>query len=151
MLRNRSLERKLKQLVQPQRSDPDEDRVHIICANGTGVRVTIRDVRLITEDDVHVSLTFIGDTGDVIRPRKPNDIIARRRNPVTTWHPESLIYSCADRVCVPSRLPARRSVTHRGRFHGRAGQRRRRAAWAKLPWSRAFARAWAASSVARVQ
>ena len=86
VLRNRSLEYKLKQLVQPERSDPDEDRVHIICANGTDVRVTIRDVRLITDDDVHVSLTYIGDTGDVIRPRKPNDIIARRRNPVTTWH-----------------------------------------------------------------
>jgi hypothetical protein len=86
VLRNRSLEHKLKQLVQPERSDPDEDRVHIICANGTGVRVTIRDVRLITEDDVHVSLTYIGDTGDVIRPRKPNDIIARRRNPVFTRH-----------------------------------------------------------------
>ncbi|MES1929284.1 hypothetical protein SADO_08507 [Salinisphaera dokdonensis CL-ES53] len=86
VLRNRSLEYKLKQLVQPERSDPDEDRVHIICANGTGVRVTIRDVRLITDDDVHVSLTYIGDTGDVIRPRKPNDIIARRRNPATTQH-----------------------------------------------------------------
>lgn len=86
VLRNRSLEHKLKQLVQPERSDPDEDRVHIICANGTDVRVTIRDVRLITDDDVHVSLTYIGDTGDVIRPRKPNDIIARRRNPTTTRH-----------------------------------------------------------------
>ena len=86
VLRNRSLEHKLKQLVQPERSDPDEDRVHIICANGTDVRVTIRDVRLITDDDMHVSLTYTGDTGDVIRPRKPNDIIARRRNPVTTWH-----------------------------------------------------------------
>jgi hypothetical protein len=86
VLRNLSLEYKLKQLIQPERSNPDEDRVHIICANGTDVRVTVRDVRLITDDDVHVSLTYIGDTGDVIRPRKPNDIIARRRNPVITRH-----------------------------------------------------------------
>ncbi|MES1946168.1 hypothetical protein C84B14_02441 [Salinisphaera sp. C84B14] len=86
VLRNRSLEHKLKQLIQPERSVPDEDRVHIVCANATAVRVTVRDVRLITDDDVHVSLAYIGDTGDVVRPRRPNDIIARRRNPVITRH-----------------------------------------------------------------
>ena len=66
VLRNRSLEHKLKQLIQPERSVPDEDRVHIVCANATGVRVTVRDVRLITDDDVHVSLAYIGDTGDAV-------------------------------------------------------------------------------------
>lgn len=71
LLRNRRLEHQLEQLVRPERSDPDEDRVHVICANATDVRVTIRDVRLITRDDTHVSLTYLGDTGDVIRPRKP--------------------------------------------------------------------------------
>ena len=83
VLRNRSLEHKLRQLIRPSRSDPDEDRVHVICANGTDVRVTVRDVRLITTDDNHISLTYLGDTGDVISPRRPNDIIARRRNGVT--------------------------------------------------------------------
>lgn len=86
VLRNLSLEHKLRQLIQAERSHPDENRVHIICANGTDVRVTIRDVRLITDDDVHLSLNYIGDTGDVIRPRKPHDIIARRRNPAVTHH-----------------------------------------------------------------
>ncbi|MES1924106.1 hypothetical protein [Salinisphaera sp. T31B1] len=86
LARNWTLERKLKQLIEPARSDPDEDRVHVVCANGTGVRVTVRDVRLITSGDTHVSLTYLGDTGDVIRPRKPDDIIARRRNKVLTRH-----------------------------------------------------------------
>lgn len=84
--RNWSLERKLKKLVEPARSDPDEDRVHVVCANGTDVRVTVRDVRLITRNDTHLSLTYLGDTGDVIRPSRPDDIIARRRNSVVTRH-----------------------------------------------------------------
>lgn len=86
LLRNANLQRKLKQLIQPERSDPDEDRVHIVCANGTDVRVTVRDVRLITEDETHISLSYIGDTGDVIRPRRPHDVIARRRDKVLTHH-----------------------------------------------------------------
>ncbi|GAB3672716.1 hypothetical protein GCM10028792_07330 [Salinisphaera aquimarina] len=86
VLRNRSLEHRLKRLIQPERSDPDEDRVHVVCANGTDVRVTVRDVRLITRNDTHLSLTYLGDTGDVIRPSRPNDIIARRRNSVVTRH-----------------------------------------------------------------
>lgn len=86
LARNWTLERKLKRLIEPTRSDPDEDRVHVVCANGTGVRVTVRDVRLITDDDTHVSLSYLGDTGDVIRPSRPNDIIARRRNKVLTRH-----------------------------------------------------------------
>lgn len=81
-LRNRMLEYKLRRLIRPERSDPDEDRVHVVCANGTNVRVTVRDVRLITTDDTHVSLTYFGDTGDVIRPRRNDDLISRRRNPV---------------------------------------------------------------------
>lgn len=83
MLRNWTLEYQLRRLIRPERSDPDEDRVHLICANGTDVRVTVRDVRLITENDTHVSLTYVGDTGDVIRPRRKNDIIARRRNTIS--------------------------------------------------------------------
>lgn len=83
VLRNWTLEFKLRRLIRPERSDPDEDRVHMICANGTDVRVTVRDIRLITECDTHVSLTYIGDTGDVIRPRRKNDVIARRRNTIT--------------------------------------------------------------------
>ncbi len=86
LARNWTLERKLKRLIEPARSDPDEDRVHVVCANGTGVRVTVRDVRLITDDDTHLSLSYLGDTGDVIRPRRPNDVIARRRNKVLTRH-----------------------------------------------------------------
>ncbi|WP_353223115.1 hypothetical protein [Salinisphaera hydrothermalis] len=86
VLRNKSLEFKLKRLIRPERSDPDENRVHIVCANGTDVRVTVRDVRLITASDTHISLTYFGDTGDVIRPRRNNDIIARRRNSVVTRH-----------------------------------------------------------------
>ncbi len=84
LLRNKILEYQLKRLIQPQRSDPDEDRVHVIAANPTDVRVTIRDVRLITDDDTHISLTYMGDTGDVIRPRKRDGIIARRRNPAVS-------------------------------------------------------------------
>lgn len=84
LARNKSLEYKLKRLIQPERSDPEENRVHVICANGTDVRVRIRDVRLITADDTHLSLSYLGDTGDVIRPRRPNDIIARRRNRAVT-------------------------------------------------------------------
>lgn len=86
LARNWTLERKLKRLIEPARSDPDEDRVHVVCANGTGVRVTVRDVRLITDDDTHLSLSYLGDTGDVIRPSRPNDVIARRRNKVLTRH-----------------------------------------------------------------
>ncbi|WP_348762512.1 hypothetical protein, partial [uncultured Salinisphaera sp.] len=86
VVRNKTLEHKLKQLIQPHRTDPQDDRVHVVCANGTDVRVTIRDVRLITEDDTHVSLTYMGDTGDVIHPRRNNDIIARRRNPLANRH-----------------------------------------------------------------
>ena len=82
VLRNWTLEYKLRRLIRPERSDPDEDRVHAVCANGTDVRVTVRDVRLITSDDTHVSLTYFGDTGDVIRPRRNDDLISRRRNPV---------------------------------------------------------------------
>ena len=86
VLRNMTLEHKLKRLIRPERTDPEEDRVHVICANGTDVRVTIRDVRLITEDDTHVSMTYMGDTGDVIHPRRRNDVIARRRNILTNRH-----------------------------------------------------------------
>jgi len=84
LLRNWSLEYKLRRLIRPERSDPDEDRVHVVCANGTDVRVTVRDVRLITASDTHVSLTYFGDTGDVIRPRHNDDLMARRRNPIHT-------------------------------------------------------------------
>ncbi|WP_423822369.1 hypothetical protein V5738_00165 [Salinisphaera sp. SPP-AMP-43] len=89
VLRNNTLAYKLEKLIRSEHRDPDEDRVHIDCANGTNVRVTLRDVRLITADVTHVSLTHFGDTGDVIRPRRNNDLTARRRHSVLTRHEQA--------------------------------------------------------------